>query len=156
MYPKSIFWLLTMICLLLITACASDDIRKKRPRGLNDAQARVITMEATGYCRCGSCCGWERNWFGRPVFSSGPNKGQRKPVGITASGTRARPGTIAADTRRYPFGTIMHIPGYGYGIVEDRGGAIKGNKIDLYFRTHQQALEWGRQSVRVKVWPPPR
>ncbi len=88
------------------------------------------------------------------MYSYGPQKGQRKEVGITASGARVRPGTIAADTRLFPFGTIMYVPGYGYGIVEDRGGAIRGHKIDLYFRTHQQALEWGRQHKQVRVWLP--
>ncbi len=115
---------------------------------------RVAAMEVTGYCPCGKCCGWERNWLFRPVYSYGPNKGQRKIVGQTASGTQARPGTIAADTRLYPFGTIMYVEGYGYGRVEDRGGAIKGQKLDLFFRTHQQALEWGRQQKSVKVWLP--
>lgn len=61
-------------------------------------------------------------------------------------------GTIAADTKYYPFGTKMYIPGYGWGIVEDRGGAIKGpTRIDLYFKSHQEALEWGRRKVAVKI-----
>ncbi len=64
-------------------------------------------------------------------------------------------GTIAADTKYYPFGTTMHVPGYGWGIVEDRGGAIKGpNRIDLYFHSHDRALEWGRQKVKVQVYSP--
>ncbi len=88
----------------------------------------------------------------RPVYSSGRLKGKRKQVGVTASGSNARKGTIAADTSRFPFGTIMYIEGYGYGRVEDRGGAIKGAHVDLFFRTHRQALEWGRQKKRVKVW----
>lgn len=50
----------------------------------------------------------------------------------------------------------MYIEGYGYGRVEDRGGAIKGQHVDLFFRTHQQALEWGRQTLKVKVWFPPK
>jgi 3D (Asp-Asp-Asp) domain-containing protein len=50
----------------------------------------------------------------------------------------------------------MYIEGYGYGRVEDRGGGIKGEHIDLYFPTHRQALQWGRQVKRVKVWPVPR
>lgn len=115
---------------------------------------RVVRMEVTAYCPCGICCGWERNWRFQPVYSYGPNKGQRKIVGQTASGTQARPGTIAADTSIYPFGTIMYVPGYGYGRVEDRGGAIRGQKLDLFYRTHQQALEWGRQHKEVKVWLP--
>jgi len=130
---------------LTVTGC----VRHRPPRGV---QPETVTMTVTGYCPCGKCCGWERNWRFRPVYSYGPQKGQRKQVGITASGTRARPGTIAADTRLYPFGTIMYVEGYGYGRVEDRGGAIKGQSIDLYFRTHRQALEWGRQQKQVRVW----
>jgi 3D (Asp-Asp-Asp) domain-containing protein len=125
--------------------------RFRPPRGV---QPRVVTMLATGYCRCGSCCGWKRNWRFRPVYASGSLKGRRKRVGVTAWGTKAKPGTIAADTRKFPFGTIMHIEGYGYGRVEDRGGAIKGDHIDLFFRTHRQALAWGKQTRRVKVWVP--
>lgn len=61
-------------------------------------------------------------------------------------------GTIAADTSYYPFGTRMYVPGYGQGIVEDRGGAIKGpNRIDLYFDAHRDALAWGRKNVRVII-----
>ncbi len=111
-------------------------------------------METTGYCKCGKCCGWKRRWFlGKPRFSSGPSRGKRKKVGVTASGVKAKPQrTIAADTRRYPFGTVMYVPGWGYGRVEDRGGAIKGEKIDLYFKSHKQALKWGRVKKKVVVW----
>jgi 3D (Asp-Asp-Asp) domain-containing protein len=86
--------------------------------------------------------------------ASGPNKGKRKKVGITANGTKAKVGTIAADTARYPFGTVMSVPGYGYGRVQDRGGAITGNHIDLFFRSHRAAVAWGRKTLRVKVWIP--
>lgn len=61
-------------------------------------------------------------------------------------------GTIAADTKYYPFGTRMHVPGYGWGVVEDRGGAIKGpDRIDLFFDSHNDALTWGRKKVRVVI-----
>ncbi len=61
-------------------------------------------------------------------------------------------GTIAADTKYYPFGTRMYVPGYGWGIVEDRGSAIKGpDRIDLYFDSHGDALKWGRRRVRVTI-----
>ena len=113
-------------------------------------------MITTGYCKCGRCCDWKRNWYGRAVYASGPQKGERKRVGVTASGTKARKGTIAADTSRYPFGTIMYVPGYGYGIVEDRGGGIKGDHIDLYHQSHGQALRWGNKKIHVKIWLPSR
>lgn len=61
-------------------------------------------------------------------------------------------GTIAADTKYYPFGTRMFVPGYGWGEVMDRGSAIKGpNRIDLYFDSHGDALRWGRRKLQVKI-----
>lgn len=110
------------------------------------------TMETTAYCACGKCCGWTRNWYGRPVVAAGPRKGHPKKVGLTAGGTKARKGTIAADTSRYPFGTVMFVEGYGYGIVEDRGGAIRGDRLDLFFPSHGAALQWGRRVLPVTVW----
>jgi hypothetical protein len=63
-----------------------------------------------------------------------------------------RDGTIAADTKYYPFGTRMFVPGWGWGVVTDRGGAIKGpDRIDLYFESHQDALNWGRRRAEVIV-----
>lgn len=68
-----------------------------------------------------------------------------------------RAGTIAADTRHYPFGTRIYVPGYGWGIVEDRGGAIKGpNRLDVYLNSHRKALQWGRQKVKVTIQPAPK
>lgn len=142
-------------CLVaLCVVCAGLGCARIRPpEGVKPATRH---MEVTGYCKCGVCCSWHRNWYGRAVHKSGSLKGKPKQVGITASGRRARVGTIAADTRRYPFGTVMYVPGYGYGRVEDRGGAIKGSKIDLYFRSHRQAKKWGRQQVEVEVWLAPK
>jgi 3D (Asp-Asp-Asp) domain-containing protein len=117
--------------------------------GVRPLELRVV---ATGYCACGACCGWRRTWYGKPVHAYGPREGQPKSVGITASGKRARFGTIAADTARYPFGTIVYIEGYGWGRVEDRGSNIKGDRMDLYFPTHREAKEWGRQAVVAQVW----
>lgn len=134
-------------CGLLATGCATI----RPPRGAAPVERMLLT---TGYCPCQQCCSWHRNWFGRPVYDSGPLKGRRKTVGSTASGSRARHGTIAADTSRYPFGTVMYVPGYGYGRVEDRGGDIKGEHIDLFFDRHREALEWGRRYRSVRVWFP--
>lgn len=147
------FWKPLLFLLLLSQGGCATRRHFAPPRRPPDA---VMRMEVTGYCPCGICCGWKRSWFGLgpPVFTSGPNKGRRKEVGVTASGTRARPGTVAADTSILPFGTIVYVPGYGWGRVEDRGGAIRGQKLDLFFRSHRQALEWGRQHHEVRVWRP--
>jgi len=64
-------------------------------------------------------------------------------------------GTIAADTKYYPFGTRMYVPGWGWGVVADRGGAVKGpGRIDLFFSSHRDALEWGRQRLDVEIIRP--
>ncbi len=61
-------------------------------------------------------------------------------------------GTIAVDTDYYPFGTKFYVPGYGWGVAEDRGGAIKGpERLDLYYRFHSRSNKWGRQHVKVKI-----
>ncbi len=64
-------------------------------------------------------------------------------------------GTIAADTGYYPFGTRMYVPGWGWGVVADRGGAIKGpSRIDLFFTSHGDALRWGRRRLDVTIIRP--
>ena len=105
----------------------------------------------TGYCSCGVCCGWRRSWLGLgpPVYSYGPMKGRRKKVGVTARGTVAKHGTVAADPKVFPFGTRLQIPGYGTGVVEDVGGAINGRHIDVWFPSHEAARLWGRRELKV-------
>ena len=120
-------------------------------------QAPVVReMEATGYCSCGQCCRWTWSWhgFGNPVFSSGRRKGQRKDVGVTASGGPARIGTVAADTSVLPLGTVVYIAGFGWGRVEDRGSAVRGGRLDIWFDDHEKARRWGRRKVAVKAWLP--
>ena len=56
--------------------------------------------------------------------------------------------TIAVDTSVIPFGTKVVINGQVY-VAEDRGGAIKGNRIDMFFMTHKEALRWGRRTMDV-------
>lgn len=99
---------------------------------------RTMLMEVTAYCPCPKCCG-------------------PRAQGITASGRRVSYNGgrfVAADTRLLKFKTKLIIPGYaGAQPVEviDRGGAIKGNKLDVYFPTHQEARKWGRQKLLVTV-----
>jgi 3D (Asp-Asp-Asp) domain-containing protein len=142
---------IVLLVALCLTGCISRRFIKAPP-----TKPIVKVMEVTGYCNCGICCSWEYPWyslglFGSPVISAGPNKGKPKQVGRTAAGTHAAYGTVAADPSMR-FGTIVFIPGYGYGRVEDRGGAIKGDKLDLWFPTHTLAKKWGRKKVAVKIW----
>lgn len=92
-----------------------------------------VEVVATAYCPCRRCCG---------EFSDG----------ITATGTDAYTRGVAVDPNFIPLGSIIEIPGYGKVIADDVGGAIKGRKIDVRFQTHQEALEWGRQKIRIRFF----
>lgn len=82
------------------------------------------------------------------VVATGYTPGDPGCTGITYTGTKASRGTIAVDPKVIPFGTKLYIPGYGYGVAADTGGAIKGNKIDLCYESRTEALNWGdRKSV---------
>lgn len=103
-------------------------------------QWRTVKMRVTAYCPCSKCCG---------EYSDGQ----------TANGHKIEPGDafVAADSR-YDFGTQMVVPGYNSSQpvrVLDRGGAIRGNRLDLFFHTHQEALNWGVQYVEVKIYQNP-
>lgn len=84
----------------------------------------------TAYCSCSKCCG--------------------KATGRTASGTRATAGRTIAAPSKFAFGTKLSLNGKVY-VVEDRGGAIRGNKIDLYVNSHAEALAWGVRYLPVSV-----
>lgn len=97
----------------------------------------------TAYCPCSKCCG--KYGESRPVDADG------NLIVVTASGKHAKANwTVAADTSILPFGTRVYINGYEYE-VQDRGGAIKGNKIDIYFDDHQEALNFGVQYAEIFI-----
>lgn len=74
--------------------------------------------------------------------------------GRTASGINTRPGVIAADPSVLPLGTVVHLRAGRYTgtyTVLDTGGRIKGRLVDVYVQTHREAIEFGRQKVKIKV-----
>lgn len=87
-------------------------------------------FKVTAYCSCAKCCG--------------------KTTGITACGTKATAGRTVAASGQFAFGTKLIINGHEY-VVEDRGGAIQGNKIDIYMNSHAEALAWGVKYLPVQV-----
>ena len=88
------------------------------------------TYKITAYCSCSKCCG--------------------KTTGRTASGTVASAGRTVAAPAKFAFGTKLNIGGHIY-TVEDRGGAIQGNRIDIYVSSHAAALQWGVKYLSVSV-----
>ncbi len=74
-----------------------------------------------------------------------------KNDGITASGLRVMENRTIACPPRFPFGTKIRIDGYGTFVCEDRGGAIKGNHVDIYMPTKAQAFAFGRKTLSAEI-----
>jgi 3D (Asp-Asp-Asp) domain-containing protein len=110
------------------------NVTAKAPR----QATRTIKMLVTAYCPCRKCCG---------KFSDN----------VTASGKSIytnRSMFVAADTRLLKFGTMLSIPGYRGGQavpVLDRGGKIRGYRLDVFYLSHSQARKWGRRYLNVRV-----
>jgi 3D (Asp-Asp-Asp) domain-containing protein len=110
--------------------------RDSRAGGHCVVRAGEYEMKVTAYCPCRRCCG-------------------RNADGVTASGHKIRGADafVAAD-RRFAFGTEMIVPGYNNSRpvkVLDRGGAIEGNRLDVFFNSHREAVEWGVKYLTVRV-----
>lgn len=92
---------------------------------------KAMEIVATAYCPCVKCCG--------------------KSDGITSTGVKAKANrTVAADPNILSYGTEI-LCGMGEFVVEDCGGAIKGNRVDFFFDSHEEALQFGRQEFTIWV-----
>jgi len=137
---NTVIVLVAVICLLTpIVGIADINAARANDTTANTeqtAQWRTVKMRVTAYCPCEKCCG-------------------KYSDGITASGHKIRPGDVfvAAD-RKYAMGTEMILAGYNNTEpvkVLDRGGAIRGDRLDVFFYTHQEALNWGVRYLDVKI-----
>lgn len=117
---------------LAIPARLAGEIQS-HPQTISRARPEtVLTMTATGYCSCSICCG-------------------RSADGITATGMKAQPGVAAVDPGVIPLGSRLFIEGYGPAIAGDTGSAIRGLRIDLFFDSHREALNFGKKRLKVHV-----
>ena len=112
------------------TSRGSATPRTSEEKATKSNTTEKTTYKVTAYCSCAKCCG--------------------KTTGTTASGTTATPGRTAAASAKFAFGTKLNIGGHVY-TVEDRGGAINGNRIDIYVGSHAEALQWGVRYLTVNV-----
>ncbi|MCM3359496.1 MAG: 3D domain-containing protein [Psychrobacillus sp.] len=116
----------------LAVAAPAKKEKSKTPSRSNDKVTKEITVSASAFtANCNGCSG---------ITSSGINLKKNPDVKV-----------IAVDPSIIPIGTKVHVEGYGYAIAGDTGGAIKGNKIDVFFPTKNEAYKWGRKNVTVKI-----
>ena len=111
-----------------VTSRGSSTSRTSLPSTTASTSGQIYKI--TAYCPCSKCCG--------------------KSNGITASGTKATAGRTVAASSNFALGTKLNINGHIY-TVEDRGGAINGNKIDIFVNSHSEALAWGVRYLPVSV-----
>lgn len=99
---------------------------------------KVTTLNASAYCACSKCCGTSN--------------------GVTASGDKATAWYTVAAGSGYPIGTVIYIPALsgssngGWFVVQDRGGAISNNKIDIFVGSHNEALQFGRKNLECYIY----
>ena len=132
--------IIAVLCLMALTFSTTVwGLREFKGFSSSPPQAVAASVESaaadlyrvTAYCPCEKCCG---KWAD----------------GFTASGKPAV-GKIVAAPPIFPFGTRMYIPQYGQAVVQDRGGAITGNRLDVLFPTHEEALQWGVKYLKVRT-----
>ena len=103
------------------------------------------TMRITNYCSCAKCCG--KYAYNRPKDANGND------IVYTASGKRAIQMYTLGASSIYPFGTKMYLPGVGICEVMDRGSGVKSaNHLDMYFSSHQAALNYGNHTLTVRIY----
>ena len=101
-------------------------------------EPKVVTLNTSAYCSCVRCCG--------------------KSNGITSSGAQATEWYTVAAGSGYPIGTVIYIPALadkpngGWFVVQDRGGAISNNRIDVYMGSHQAAINFGRKNLECYIY----
>ncbi len=125
--------------LVLFTGCATTKQENKftlQNRYFNNMAAEVY--KASAYCSCKKCCGkypWDKGY------------------GITASGKKAKWGTVAVDRKVIKLGSKLRIDYFPDTIfrAEDVGSSIKGKSIDVWFSSHKDALQFGVQKILVQL-----
>lgn len=121
---------------LKLTGVKKTTAAKKTPktpsRSNSDTVVREFMVSASAYtASCQGCSG---------ITSTGINLKKNPDLKV-----------IAVDPSVIKIGTKVYVEGYGYAIAGDTGGAIRGNKIDVFFPNKSNALNWGRKTVKIKI-----
>lgn len=114
----------TSSSVFLPTSTRSAETNNRETQVSGGKVARTYTMEATAYTRTGC---------------------------RTATGIWPSRGTVAVDPNVIPLGSVLYVEGYGPAVAADTGGDIKGQRVDLYMDSYEEAIQFGRREVQVEV-----
>lgn len=115
-----------------VVAMGTKVITAQVSRGSSESSGREFYVSSTAYtANCNGCSGYT----------------------ATGINLRANPNVkvIAVDPRVIPLGSKVYVEGYGYAIAADKGSAIKGNKIDVFFASQSAAYRWGQKTIKIKI-----
>ncbi|MGG4019224.1 3D domain-containing protein, partial [Priestia megaterium] len=113
-------------------AAQEQAAQQQQQQSQQQASGKSMTVEATAYtANCAGCSGTTATGVN---LKSNPN--QR---------------VIAVDPSVIPLGSKVYVEGYGQAVAADTGGAIKGNRIDVFVSSDSAAQDWGRRSVKITV-----
>ena len=149
--------LVSILVLVIVTSSTTEDgalptitpgghgRRDMKPQSPARPAFLIRRFRVSSYCPCKLCCG---RWASLPMHKRTTASGESLQALI-----RAGERFVAAD-QGIPFGTMVWVPGYGDGWVPvlDRGGKIRGDRLDVFYQTHQQAMAFGVKYVSVKIW----
>lgn len=125
----------------------SSPVRVEAPEPITETAAPELIelgeFKTTAYCTCVKCCGI---WSAEHPSRVGTDYVQRTKSGTIPTADR----TVSVDPDVIPLGTVLIIDGHEY-IAEDTGSAVKGNVIDIYFDSHELAVEYGVQMKTIYI-----
>lgn len=125
----------------------SSPVRVEAPEPITETAAPELIelgeFKTTAYCTCVKCCGI---WSAEHPSRVGTDYVQRTKSGTIPTTDR----TVSVDPNVIPLGTVLIIDGHEY-IAEDTGSAVKGNVIDIYFDSHERAVEYGVQMKTIYI-----
>lgn len=144
MNPRQSFTALAMLSCIGLVLTVPQRTLVGYDGGGSGLRAHFRTFVVTAYCPCAKCCGrWARNHTRSRRLACG------EP--LVEAGTH-----FVAAPPGMEFGTMLRIPGYASGRpvpALDRGGEIVGNRLDVFFPSHAEALQWGSRKLTVTVTP---
>jgi 3D (Asp-Asp-Asp) domain-containing protein len=114
------------------------------------AQPEVVAV-GTGANMLETARGYVRYRQVKEVEATAYTLAEGSGAGVTSTGIVPYKGIIAVDPSEIPYGTRVYIPGYGFAMAGDTGGAIQGNRIDLYMDRYPDAVNWGRRTVNMYI-----
>ncbi len=144
------FWCLISVLIIIAAAIVHTDSGGMKDFFVRTETEVVVEKEPVYITRVEQVIE-ETEWFYFVATGYSANDPEQGTNNITATGKEIKKGMIAVDPKIIPLGTEIEIKDMGLFVAEDTGGRIKGNRIDIYFETKEQARQFGRKVIWIRL-----